>query len=89
MSGQRAAAGEAGEGFDRVIERLRGVVEKLEAGSLSLEESLAAFEEGVRLSRRGTEILDQAERRVEMLTRGEGGEQVVPFVAPGEGEGGQ
>jgi exodeoxyribonuclease VII small subunit len=69
-----------GEGFDVVLERLRGVVEKLEAGSLSLEESLAAFEEGVRLSRRGSEILDQAEKRVEVLTRGDdGGERARPF----------
>ncbi len=94
--GQRdKAAGEGpptdgkSEGFDRIIERLRGVVERLEAGNLGLEESLAAFEEGVRLSRRGSEILDAAERRVEVLTRGEHGEEAVPFtVGPGEGEGG-
>lgn len=71
----------SGEGFDLIIERLRGVVEKLEAGSLGLEDSLAAFEDGVRLSRRGAEILDRAEERVELLTRGEGGESVVPFPA--------
>lgn len=76
-------------GFDKVVERLRGVVEKLEAGNLGLEAALAAFEEGVRLSRRGAELLAGAERRVEMLTRGEGGERVVPFPgAPGEGDGG-
>jgi exodeoxyribonuclease VII small subunit len=79
-SGEPAA--ESG-GFDVVLERLRGVVEKLEAGSLSLEQSLAAFEEGVRLSRRGAEILDQAEKRVELLTRGDdGAERAVPFDAP-------
>lgn len=76
-------------GFDQVVERLRGVVEKLEAGHLGLEAALAAFEEGVRLSRRGAELLAGAEQRVEMLTRSEGGEQVVPFPgAPGEGDGG-
>ena len=85
------AAGVAGEeGFDLVLERLRGVVEKLETGSLGLEQSLAAFEEGVRLSRRGAEILDRAEQRVEALSRGDG-DKVVPLPAqgdPGEGEGG-
>lgn len=76
-------AAEANEGFDVVLDRLRVVVEKLEAGSLSLEQSLAAFEEGVRLSRRGAEILDQAEKRVEILTRGDdGGDRAVPFDAP-------
>ena len=78
-----------GEGFDVVIERLRSVVEKLEGGSLSLEHSLAAFEEGVRLSRRGAQILDQAERRVEMLTRGEAGDAVVPFPSDADDGGGR
>lgn len=82
---QKDATVEA-SGFDKVLERLRGVVEKLEAGSLGLEESLAAFEEGVRLSRRGAEILDAAERRVEVLTRGEEGDRIVPFP-PGAGGG--
>src|SRR5262245_12171582 len=77
-----------GTGFDDVIARLRGVVERLEAGSLGLEQALAAFEEGVRLSRRGAEILDRAERRVEQLTRGEGGGVVaVPLPTPATGDG--
>jgi exodeoxyribonuclease VII small subunit len=89
MSARTTGVVDGDGGFDQVIERLRTVVERLEAGNLSLEESLAAFEEGVRLSRRGTEMLDRAERRVEVLQRGEDGEKVAPFaVAPGEGEGG-
>ncbi len=72
------------EGFDRVLQRLRGVVETLETGSLTLEQSLAAFEEGVRLSRRGAAILDQAERRVEILTRGDGEPVAAPFEPPTE-----
>lgn len=75
----------AAEGFDQILERLRSVVERLETGSLTLEDSLAAFEEGVALTRRGTAILDAAERRVEILTRGpDGSDRVAPF-APGEG----
>ncbi len=54
-------------GFDQVLDRLRGVVEKLEGGKLGLEEQLAAFEQGVGLARRGARVLDQAERRVEEL----------------------
>ncbi len=74
------------EGFDQILERLRGVVDKLEHGNLGLEESLATFEEGVTLARRGHALLDAAEKRVEMLTRAPGGggaDEVVPF--PGSG----
>jgi exodeoxyribonuclease VII small subunit len=75
-------------GFDQVVERLRGVVERLEGGNLSLEQALAAFEEGVRLSRRGAEILDGAEQRIEALTQaGTENERVVPFPGRGEGDG--
>jgi exodeoxyribonuclease VII small subunit len=67
-------------GFDQVLAQLRGIVEKLEGGSLTLEQALAAFEEGVRLSRAGARILDGAEQRVEMLLRDEGGvDRAVPF----------
>jgi len=45
------------------------VVAKLESGSLSLEDSLAAFEQGVGLVRRLSGTLDEAERRVEVLLR--------------------
>jgi exodeoxyribonuclease VII small subunit len=60
---------------------LRGVVEKLEGGSLSLEQSLAAFEEGVKLSRKGAQILDAAEHRVEVLLKEPDGVKTVPFEA--------
>jgi exodeoxyribonuclease VII small subunit len=68
-------------GFDQVLAQLRTVVEKLEGGNLSLEQSLAAFEEGVKLSRQGARILDAAESRVELLTRDEQGERTVPLPA--------
>jgi exodeoxyribonuclease VII small subunit len=71
------------EGFDQVLLHLRGVVERLEGGNLSLEQSLTAFEEGVRLSRRGAQILDAAETRIEILLRDEQADTVraVPFEA--------
>jgi exodeoxyribonuclease VII small subunit len=65
---------DASPSFDQILERLRGVVDRLEAGDLTLEQSLAAFEDGVKLSRRGAEILDAAEKRVEILLRGEDGQ---------------
>jgi exodeoxyribonuclease VII small subunit len=81
------AAGD--EGFDHVVERLKSLVEKLEHGSLSLEDSLKTFEEGVSLARKGHAILDAAEKRVELLVRGPEGEQIVPFPRQnGNGAGG-
>ncbi len=72
-------------GFDEVLDRLRLVVERLEGGKLTLEESLSAYEEGVSLARRGHTLLDRAEKRVEVLVRaGAGGIEVAPFeVASG------
>lgn len=67
------------EAFDQVLDRLRAVVERLEHGNLSLEDSLRTFEEGISLARRGHTLLDAAEKRVELLVRGDGGESVVPF----------
>lgn len=65
------------EGFDAVLVRLRKVVERLETGNLSLEESLAAYEEGVNLAQRGHGLLDGAEKRVELLIAG--GSQSIPL----------
>lgn len=56
-------------GFDQVLQKLRVVVERLEGSQLSLEEALLAFEDGVKLARRGSQILDAAEHRVEVLLR--------------------
>jgi exodeoxyribonuclease VII small subunit len=86
--GQSEAGAEVG--FDALLERLRSVVERLEGGKLTLEESLAAYEEGVTLARRGHALLDQAEKRVELLVRaGSAGVEVAPFEPDGDAEGGR
>ena len=72
-------------GFDVVIERLRSVVERLETGKLSLEDSLRAYEEGVALARRGHGLLDGAEKRVELLVNGRDGLHTVPLADGGDG----
>ncbi|MEN8182906.1 MAG: exodeoxyribonuclease VII small subunit, partial [Myxococcota bacterium] len=65
--------------FEAALERLEGIVDRLEAGGLELEAALDAFEEGVRLSRRCASQLDSAEQRVEILSQ-EGRERVArPF----------
>ena len=71
--------------FEAAIERLQTIVEELEGGSLSLEESIARYEEGVKLSRRLTQTLDQAEKRIESLSAGDDGEPVTgPMELEGE-----
>jgi exodeoxyribonuclease VII small subunit len=83
-----ARGGEPGDlGFDSVLGKLREVVERLESGNLSLEDSLAVYEEGVKLARRGHDLLDGAEKRVELLVSAAGGAQVVPFKEAEEGSG--
>ena len=83
MAGTAAPRGaEKTEPFDQILGRLRTVVERLEGGQLTLEESLAAFEEGVKLARQGNQVLDAAERKVEVLSRGPGGEvRSEPFAS--------
>ena len=71
---------DAGEpGFDAILVRLREVVQKLESGELSLEQSLAVYEEGVQLARKGQQLLASAEKRVEILVSAAGGVKTVPF----------
>lgn len=84
------AAGE-GPSFEVAMKRLEEIVERLESGDLPLDESLLLFEEGIGLSRRAGGLLDQAERKVEALTRAaDGSLGTVPFEGdseePGEEE---
>jgi exodeoxyribonuclease VII small subunit len=55
--------------FEQALERLEEIAQRLEAGDLELEAALAAFEEGIGLTRRCAEQLRQAERRIEVLTQ--------------------
>ena len=66
--------------FETALQRLEQIVDKLEAGNLSLEESLQVFAAGVGLARRCGKYLDEAEKRIETLTRDEGGVlKTAPF----------
>ncbi len=67
------------ERFEEILARLRALVDRLEGGNLPLEESLRAFEDGMDLCRRGTAILDGAEKKVEMLLGGAGAPRVTSF----------
>lgn len=60
--------------FEQALDQLTQLVAKLESGELPLEESVAAFEMGVKLSRRCESLLDQADQRLQVLESGEDSE---------------
>lgn len=73
--------------FEEALSQLEALVARLEAGDLPLEKALRAFEDGVRLTRLCAARLEDAERRVHLLTRTpEGKEQEVPFDPGNEGQ---
>jgi exodeoxyribonuclease VII small subunit len=74
--------GAAPERFEEILLKLRGLVERLEGGNLPLEDSLRAFEEGMELCRRGTAILDGAEKKVETLLGSTAAPRIAPFETP-------
>src|SRR3954449_12315531 len=76
--------------FESSLTELEALVEKLEQGDLSLDESLKCFERGVQLTRICQTALKQAEQKVEILLRKTGGTTgdefaAAPFEADDEG----
>ena len=73
--------------FEAALEQLQAIVDRLEGGELELEDAVEAFAEGARLTRRCSEALSAAERRIEVLTQ-QGGEWLSrpfdPDAAVGE-----
>lgn len=67
--------------FERSLAELEAIVGKLEAGDLSLDESLRQFERGVQLTRLCQSALKQAEHKVEILMRKSGATdfETAPF----------
>ncbi len=73
------------EKFEEALEKLEEIVRRMEAGEMTLEESLKAFEEGIKLARLCAKKLDEADRRVEILLR-DGGELVTKPFEEGDRE---
>jgi exodeoxyribonuclease VII, small subunit len=69
----------AKEKFEEALGRLEDIVKSMEAGEMTLEESLKAFEEGIKLARLCSRKLDEAERRVEILLKQEEDLVARPF----------
>ncbi len=66
--------------FEKALAELEKIVEALEAGELSLDEALKQYEEGVKLTRACQAKLQEAEKKIEILTKGLNGDlKAVPF----------
>ena len=66
--------------FEQSLDELELLVEKMEQGEMSLEDSLAAYERGVGLYRRCQAALEQAELRVRLLSDPDHPESAEPFA---------
>lgn len=67
--------------FEHSLDELEQLVEKMEQGEMSLEDSLAAYERGVGLYRRCQTALEQAELRVRLLADPDQPDNARPFAA--------
>ncbi|MFC1998441.1 exodeoxyribonuclease VII small subunit [Chloroflexota bacterium] len=56
-----------GPSFEELLNKLEDIAGKLDAGGLSLNESLTLFEEGMQLSKKCSELLDSAELKIQKL----------------------
>lgn len=65
--------------FEQALAELEQLVERMEHGDLSLEQSLKDFERGIALTRACQGALKEAEQKVQMLTKQGGGETLEPF----------
>ena len=69
--------------FETSLAQLEELVNALESGELSLEDSLKSFEKGIRITRECNDALKEASQRVELLTSNQQGElEAEPFDAP-------
>ena len=65
--------------FEQSIQELEALVEKMEGGNLSLEESLKYFERGVVLTRNCQKALSEAEQKVQILLEKDGKSELESF----------
>ena len=68
--------------FEQSLDALEQLVEQMERGDLSLEESLSAYERGVGLYRKCQTALEQAELRVRLLSDPQDPASAEPFASP-------
>ena len=73
--------------FEDALARLEAIVTELERGDLPLNDSLKMFEEGIKLSKTCLKMLDDAERKVEIMVQDKDGKKrVEAYSVDAEGE---
>jgi exodeoxyribonuclease VII small subunit len=68
--------------FEKAMEELENIVNKMEQGDISLEASLQSFERGIALARRSQTLLEQAQQKVQMLSENGQSQTLEDFQAP-------
>ncbi|MDO6682840.1 MULTISPECIES: exodeoxyribonuclease VII small subunit [unclassified Oceanobacter] len=66
--------------FEQSLAELTSLVQRMESGELTLEQSLGAFEQGIRLTRSCQQALAEAEQKVTLLTEQNGQSLAQPMV---------
>lgn len=72
--------------FEEALETLEGLVEAMEDGELTLEESLKAFEQGIKLTRECQSALEKAEQKVQVLVSSDDLPEAEPFYSADDGD---
>jgi len=65
--------------FEKSLAELTTIVEKMEAGDLSLNDSLKSFERGIQLTRSCQQTLKDAEQKIQILTKDQDEEELYDF----------
>lgn len=73
--------------FENALSELEALVAAMESGEMTLEESLQAFETGVRLTRECQQTLQQAEQKVQLLLAEDGTTAAFPNLESSDAEG--
>jgi exodeoxyribonuclease VII small subunit len=74
----------SGQSYEAALEDIERIVEQLESGELSLEDSLAVFEKGVGLTKYCYQKLDEVEKKIEILTKDREGKLQLKSFATAE-----
>ena len=67
--------------YEQQLQQLETLIKQLENGDLSLDQALAAYEQGITLIRACQQQLEQAEQRIRLLAQDDNGEEtLIPFT---------
>ncbi|MBL4797706.1 MAG: exodeoxyribonuclease VII small subunit [Oleispira sp.] len=72
--------------FEQSLAELESLVERMESGEMTLEDSLKAFEQGIKYTRDCQNALAKAEQKVQLLLQKNGQMEAQPFATPADGE---